>query len=116
MANAEPTDTTEPPKRVRLWPDGERRVTVHEYPGGDMHIELGHIDITDELYVLSGEADALREAFARLDVQCAICGCTLADPKNRGDPVGDDGDWVCSKIDCRAIHDGWEFPDGDRDE
>ena len=43
-----------------------RKVWVEMYPGGDAMIELGGIDCDEELYLSSGEAEALLDALGDL--------------------------------------------------
>lgn len=37
------------------------------------------------------------------EVRCVECGGNLRDPKRRGDPDVNGG-WVCSRLECRAMH------------
>lgn len=43
-----------------------RKVWVEMYPGGDAMIELGGIDCDEEIYLSSGEAEALHDALGDL--------------------------------------------------
>lgn len=55
----------ERPRSAKRRPKNERKVWAESYPGGDLHIELGHMN-TEELYLQSGEAEALREMLNEL--------------------------------------------------
>lgn len=48
-------------------PEDGRKVWAERYPGGDVQIEVGHMENVEELYLLGGEADALREILNELE-------------------------------------------------
>jgi len=70
---SEPDDATpsgeeqqnERPETAQRRPEKERKVWAEAYPGGDVMVELGHMD-TGELYLQSGEAEALRDVLNEL--------------------------------------------------
>lgn len=64
--NGKPSSETEHPKNAIRRPENERKVWAESYPGGDLQIEVGHIDNSEELYLMSGEAEALREILNEL--------------------------------------------------
>lgn len=61
------TEGEETPQTARRVPEEGRKVWAQEYPGGDMQIEVGHIDNVDELYLMSEEAEALRQVLNDLE-------------------------------------------------
>ena len=70
MAERQPSDQleneTERRKSAIRRPENERKVWAESYPGGDLQIEVGHMENTEELYLMSGEAEALREILNEL--------------------------------------------------
>lgn len=54
------------PQAATRRPEEARKVWAEVYPGGDVMIELGGIDCDKELYLMSGEAGALREVLNEL--------------------------------------------------
>lgn len=54
------------PTSVKKRPKRERKVWVEMYPGGDAMIEVGNMDYKKELYLQSGEAEALYESLDEL--------------------------------------------------
>lgn len=58
---------TERKRRAKKYADEGRKVWVEQYPGGDMQIEIGHIDNLETLYLTSSEAEALRECLDEVE-------------------------------------------------
>ncbi|MGB9966143.1 hypothetical protein [Halobacterium hubeiense] len=56
------------PQAATRRPEEARKVWAEVYPGGDVMIELGGIDCDKELYLMPGEAGALREVLDELEV------------------------------------------------
>lgn len=55
------------PQSARRVPTDGRKVWAEEYPDGDVQIEVGFMEGVEELYLLSGEVDALREVLNELE-------------------------------------------------
>lgn len=65
MTQTEPTEH----RTITVEAENGKRITIAEYPGGDMQIEKKSARDVEGIYLMSDEASALRTALGRLDSQ-----------------------------------------------